>query len=113
MDRSFCISDLSSDSQFCNQDLGKSSLEDGGDVLPMDRHSDLYAFPPPSILMKVLEKLRRDRVPNLVLVYPIWTSRPWYPQIKPLIRRPKVPLGWIVDCFLGTRDLLTKLPQLM
>ncbi|CAH2223553.1 Hypothetical predicted protein [Pelobates cultripes] len=73
----------------------------------------LYAFPPPSILMKVLEKLRRDRVTNLVLVYPIWTSRPWYPLIQPLIRRQKVPLGWTADCFLGTRDLLTKLPTLM
>ncbi|CAH2284415.1 Hypothetical predicted protein [Pelobates cultripes] len=49
-----------------------------------------YAFPTPSLLMKVLEKIRRDRVQSLVLVYPVWTSRPWYPLIHQLVKGTKI-----------------------
>ncbi|CAH2322182.1 Hypothetical predicted protein [Pelobates cultripes] len=38
-----------------------------------------YAFPPPSLLMKVLEKIHRDRVQSLVLLYPVWTLVPLGP----------------------------------
>ncbi|KAH9645108.1 hypothetical protein HF086_005653 [Spodoptera exigua] len=43
-----------------------------------------YAFPPFSMLLKVLHKIRTDKATGII-VYPIWPSQPWYPVLKALL----------------------------
>ncbi len=42
----------------------------------------LYAFPPIALLPGVLERVRRDRVP-LLLIAPRWPGRVWFPNLSP------------------------------
>lgn len=49
-----------------------------------------YAFPPFSVILRVLQKIMVDKAKG-ILVVPLWTSQPWYPlfcsllESKPLI----------------------------
>ena len=40
-----------------------------------------YAFPPFIMIGRILEKVRQDKVGQLVLVAPIWKSQVWYPLL--------------------------------
>ncbi len=60
----------------------------------------LYAFPPIALLPGVLERVRRDRVP-LLLIAPRWPGRVWFPNLFSLLDGP--PLGLPVR-----RDLLSQ-----
>ena len=40
----------------------------------------IYAFPPFSIIHKVLQKLRQDEATGLLLV-PYWPTKPWFTQL--------------------------------
>ena len=56
-----------------------------------------YAFPPFSLIEKVLRKIQEDRV-AAILVTPTWQSQPWYPwllkmSIKNPIFQPKTPFS--------------------
>ncbi|KAK7095233.1 hypothetical protein V1264_006669 [Littorina saxatilis] len=53
-----------------------------------------YAFPPPSLLEKVLRKADLER-PSLVLVAPMCTSQHWYPDLLRLSQGPPVPLNLV------------------
>lgn len=44
-------------------------------------YSLCYAFPPFSLLLKTIQKIRYDRAIG-ILVFPMWTSQPWYPLIN-------------------------------
>jgi hypothetical protein len=51
----------------------------------------LYANPPFSLLGRVLQKILEDR-PEIMLIAPLWQSRPWYPmllQADQLFRLPR------------------------
>ena len=41
---------------------------------------DAYAFPPFSLIHLVLEKARREK-PSLVLITPLWKTKPWFPTL--------------------------------
>lgn len=41
----------------------------------------LYAFPPFSLISRVLHKVRRDRFLHMIIITPAWHSQPWYPQL--------------------------------
>lgn len=43
-----------------------------------------YAFPPFSIIHKVIEKIIKDKAKGIVVV-PIWSGQPWYPVFKNII----------------------------
>lgn len=43
-----------------------------------------YAFPPFSIILKVLNKIVHDQATGIVVV-PLWPSQPWYPLFKYLV----------------------------
>lgn len=43
-----------------------------------------YAFPPFSLLLKCLHKIKKDRATG-VLIFPLWPSQPWFPLIKSLL----------------------------
>ena len=44
----------------------------------------LYAFPPLSLLPRILEKIAQDRA-DLLLVAPYWPQRPWFPRLLRLL----------------------------
>ena len=43
------------------------------------RHHFIYIFPPFSLLTKVIKKLCQDQATG-ILVFPAWSTQPWYPQ---------------------------------
>lgn len=43
-----------------------------------------YAFPPFSILLRVLRKIQADKAEGIV-VAPLWPSQPWYPVFSSLM----------------------------
>lgn len=48
-----------------------------------------YAFPPFSLIGRCLSKVKREQVPELVLIAPIWPTQPWFPLLVSMsIRRP-------------------------
>ena len=48
-----------------------------------------YAFPPFSLIPKVLEKVIADRLNNFILICPFWPAQSWYPFVtKMLVGRP-------------------------
>ena len=52
--------------------------------------SNLYAFPPFSIIMKYLQKISADSATGLLIV-PVWPTQPWFPKImRMLIDAPVV-----------------------
>lgn len=54
------------------------------DAFTLDWHSFyFYAFPPFSLVLKVLNKIIADRATGIVVV-PHWPSQPWYPLFKSL-----------------------------
>lgn len=42
-----------------------------------------YAFPPFSVILKVLQKIIQNRAEGIVVV-PLWPTQPWYPVFKKL-----------------------------
>ena len=55
------------------------------DAFTYDWSNELfYAFPPFSIIPRVLQKIREDRATG-ILVVPNWPSQPWYPALRSLL----------------------------
>lgn len=48
----------------------------------------IYAFPPFSLMGRVLQKATKECCKNILIVYPIWKSQPWYPKLQQLIKEP-------------------------
>ena len=40
-----------------------------------------YLFPPFSMIGAVLKKLRLERIPSAILVFPLWRSQSWFPSL--------------------------------
>ena len=66
----------------------------GGDQL-------MYAFPPFSLIQRCLQKVIEDRA-QVLLVAPVWMSRPWYPMLLDLLTDQ--------PCLLPVDPLLVHLP---
>ena len=48
-----------------------------------------YTFPPFSLIGRCLSKVKREQVPELALIAPIWPTQPWFPLLVSMsIRRP-------------------------
>lgn len=43
---------------------------------------NFYAFPPFSVVSRMLQKIIDDKAEGIVVV-PFWISQPWYPFLKP------------------------------
>lgn len=60
-----------------------------------------FAHPTPSLIGRVLEKVKREGVQDLILVAPSWPSAPWWPDIQRLSTAPPFPLQRIRrDCLI-------------
>jgi len=61
----------------------------------------LYAFPPFSMINRVLKKVVQDQVLTLILIAPTWQSQVWYPQLIRLSRRNPILLPPEMDLLKG------------
>lgn len=52
----------------------------------------LYAFPPPSLLGRTLQKARQDEVRKMFIIAPAWTSASWFPTLLSMCEAPPVVL---------------------
>ena len=43
-----------------------------------------YAFPLFSMISRVLLKIKQECHPLLILIAPIWSTQPWYPELSDL-----------------------------
>ena len=49
----------------------------------------LYAFPPFTLIHKVLKKVEEEKVPSLIIVTQTWQTQSWYPEFsRPLVTNP-------------------------
>jgi hypothetical protein len=48
----------------------------------------VYAYPPPLLVGRVLQHLRRDRVPSAILIVPVWMAQNWWPTMLEMLRSP-------------------------
>jgi hypothetical protein len=65
-----------------------------------------YAYPPPILMGKVLQKLRVDCCRRSIVILPLWAAQPWYPTMLGMMTRPPVLLPneeWIVADQMGTQ----------
>ena len=62
-----------------------------------------YAFPPWTILGKVLRKIRSDR-PSIILIAPKWPAQAWYPDLLNLCHVPPLRLTLTGDRLLQPRS---------
>lgn len=51
-----------------------------------------YAFPPFSMILRVLQKIVTDRAEGIVVV-PLWPTQPWFPRFKSLAKTPFIEIG--------------------
>jgi hypothetical protein len=51
-----------------------------------------YAHPPPALILRVLEKVLRQHVQQLVLIAPTWTGAPWWPLLRSMATEPPIAL---------------------
>ena len=87
-DRLVCISTVKSASKiFC---LETGPIQSGPTQHPWGSKY-LYAFPPFSMINKVLNKIKQVMLGNMVLVEPTWQSRTWYLILLSMsIEKPKL-----------------------
>ena len=63
-----------------------------------------YAYPPPILLGRVLQKLRGDLCRRSIVVVPVWMAQTWFPTLLGMLRAPPLLLPnkrWIVTNQLG------------
>ena len=46
---------------------------------------DGYAFPPRGLIPLVIQKIKRERAPRVILIAPFWPRRTWYPLLLQLL----------------------------
>ena len=51
--------------------------------------SYMYCFPPFSVLSRVLQKIQQQEA-TVLLVFPLWPTRPWFPRVLDLMIAPPV-----------------------
>jgi len=60
----------------------------------------LYAYPPPILVARVLQKLRIDRVQNTIVMLPAWLAQNWWPTMVEMLTSPPLILPnepWITQ----------------
>lgn len=66
---------------------------------PWNGWRTIYAYPPPILLGRVLQKLRADCCHRLVCILPLWMAQTWFPTMLSMLRQPPLLLPnreWIV-----------------
>jgi len=66
----------------------------------------VYAYPPPILMGRVLQKALMERVPVLILVAPLWQAQPWWPTLLSMASAPPLLLPnepWITEDQMGNQ----------
>jgi len=66
----------------------------------------LYAYPPPILLGKVLQKLLADSCRHSIVILPVWVAQTWFPTMMEMLMAPPILLPnerWIVSDPVGNR----------
>lgn len=66
----------------------------------------LYAYPPPILLGKVLQKLLANCCEHSIVILPVWAAQTWFPTMLEMLMEPPLLLPnewWIVSDPLGNR----------
>ena len=75
--------------------LGTNCLQ-----FPWGQLGTLYAYPPPILAARVLQKLRMDRVQNAIVMLPAWLAQNWWPTMVGMLTSPPLILpneAWITQ----------------
>lgn len=60
----------------------------------------VYAYPPPILMSRVLQKIRMDQCHRAIVIAPVWTFQAWFPTLLQMMCRPPMLLPnerWIVS----------------
>ena len=63
-----------------------------------------YAYPPPILVGRVLQKLRADSCRHSIIIVPVWQAQTWFPTLLQMLRTPPLLLPnerWLVTDPLG------------
>jgi len=64
----------------------------GVDAFTYKWESGFYAFPPFNLILRVLNKIKLDKVEGIVIV-PFWTTQPWFPLYNKMTKSNMLFLG--------------------
>ncbi len=65
----------------------------------------IYAFPPFSVIARVLQKMERDRVKG-ILIYPNWATQPWFARLAKMRIGEETILPWDCLCMPQNKDMV-------
>ena len=75
----------------------------------------LYAYPPPILVGRVLQKLRADCCKHSIVLVPVWQAQSWFPTLLQMLKSPPLLLPnerWIVTDPLGQQAWPMRWPLL-
>lgn len=61
-------------------------------------HQCPYAYPPPILISRILQKMIAERLPTMVLLVPVWMAQTWWPTLMSMMLDPPILLpneDWI------------------
>ena len=53
-----------------------------------DHRGPVYAYPPPILIARILQKLRHDGVRDAMMIVPTWMAQNWWPTLLEMLQRP-------------------------
>ena len=60
------------------------TIEEDGLSADLTDETLVYAFPPSSLIQRLLEKIDRTKSLEMILITPFWPARPWFPVLRKL-----------------------------
>ena len=75
-----------------------------------------YAFPPFSLISRILKKVRQENVEQMIIITPTWQTQPWYPLLLEMTMQCPVLLTPLPDLLLdpqGNKHPLVQNRKLM
>lgn len=80
---------------------GYAETAEGTDAFRQQWPERALAHPPPNLIGRVLQKVLRDRVRNLILIVPSWRQA-WWPTLQTLMVMAPIPLSSVTAEYLVT-----------
>ena len=80
------------------------------------KEETLYAYPPPILIGRALQKARHESCSRLILVAPLWQAQPWWPTLLLMLRYPPIVLPnepWLTVDQMGNETWPQKWPLLV
>ena len=64
----------------------------------------VYAYPPPILIGRILQKIRAERLESVILVAPVWLAQTWWPTLITMMRSPPLLMpneSWVTTDQMG------------